>query len=47
MLNAAAGMFITGRTTGIREGLETARGLLLGGAVKEKIAATREFYGAK
>ena len=47
VLNAAAGMFITGRTTGIREGLETARGLLLGGAVKEKIAATREFYGAK
>jgi anthranilate phosphoribosyltransferase len=28
----------------VRDGLEPARDLLLGGAVKRKIAATREFY---
>jgi len=43
-LNAATGLYVTGRTTGIREGLGQARELLLGGAVKAKIAATKEFY---
>jgi len=44
VFNAAAGLHVTGRTPGIREGIEPARELLLGGAVKAKIAATREFY---
>jgi len=44
VLNAATGLFVTGRTAGIREGLAVARDMLLGGAVKAKIAATREFY---
>lgn len=44
VLNAAAALFVAGRTTGIREGLAPARDLLLGGAVRAKIAATREFY---
>jgi anthranilate phosphoribosyltransferase len=43
-LNAAVAMWIVGRTSSVREGLEPARQLLLGGAVKNKIAATREFY---
>lgn len=44
VLNAAAGLYITGRTSGITEGLGLTRNLLLGGAVKARIAATREFY---
>lgn len=44
VVNAAAGLWITGRTEGIHEGLQLARGLLLGGAVAEKIVAMREFY---
>jgi anthranilate phosphoribosyltransferase len=44
VLNAATGLFVTGRTAGIREGLAVARDMLLGGAVKAKITATREFY---
>jgi len=44
VLNAAVGLWITGRTPGVREGLGLARERLLGGAVREKIAATREFY---
>ncbi|MBI2518376.1 MAG: anthranilate phosphoribosyltransferase [Opitutae bacterium] len=44
VLNAAAGLWVAGRTSGIREGLEPARELLLGGAVAKKIAAMREFY---
>ena len=43
-LNAAAGLYVTGHTKTIAEGLAPARDLLLGGAVKAKIAATREFY---
>jgi anthranilate phosphoribosyltransferase len=46
VFNAAAGLHVAGRTAGIREGLAPARDLLLGGAVKAKIAATREFYRA-
>lgn len=46
VLNAAAGMYVAGRTQTIAEGLAPARDLLLGGAVKAKIAATREFYAA-
>lgn len=44
VLNAAVAMWITGKTGSVREGLDGARELLLGGAVRRKIAATREFY---
>lgn len=44
VLNAAAGLYVTGKTAGIREGLAQCRELLLGGAVRAKIAATRDFY---
>jgi len=43
-LNAAVAMWIVGRTPSVRDGVPLARELLLGGAVKNKIAATREFY---
>ncbi|MFM8336812.1 MAG: anthranilate phosphoribosyltransferase [Opitutaceae bacterium] len=43
-LNAAVGLWITGRTASVREGIDAARGLLRGGAVKARIAATREFF---
>ena len=43
-LNAAVGLWITGRTASVREGIDLARGLLRGGAVKARIAATREFF---
>jgi anthranilate phosphoribosyltransferase len=45
VLNAATGLWLAGRLANIREGLEPARELLLGGAVARKIAAMREFYG--
>lgn len=44
VLNAAIALWITGRVAAVRDGLEPARELLLGGAVKRKISATREFY---
>jgi anthranilate phosphoribosyltransferase len=44
VLNAAVAMWITGKTAAVRDGLDPARELLLGGAVARKIAATREFY---
>jgi anthranilate phosphoribosyltransferase len=43
-LNAAVAMWIVGKVATVREGIEPARELLLGGAVRKKIAATREFY---
>lgn len=43
-LNAAAGLWITGKVPSVREGIGQARELLLGGAVKAKIADTREFF---
>jgi anthranilate phosphoribosyltransferase len=43
-LNSAVALWITGKTASVREGVPVARELLLGGAVKSKIAATREFY---
>jgi anthranilate phosphoribosyltransferase len=46
VLNAAVGLWIVGRTSSVVDGLPQARELLLGGAVKAKIAATREFYRA-
>ena len=44
VLNAAAGLWITGRVPEIRDGIARARELLVGGAVARKISATREFY---
>ena len=44
VLNAAVAMWIVGAVGTVRDGLAPARDLLLGGAVKSKIAATREFY---
>jgi len=44
VLNAAVGLWIVGRTAGVKDGLAPARELLLGGAVRARIAATREFY---
>lgn len=43
-LNAAVAMWIVGQMPTVREGVPVAREALLGGAVKRKIAATREFY---
>jgi anthranilate phosphoribosyltransferase len=43
-LNAATAMWIVGKVPHVRDGVEAARELLLGGAVKAKIEATREFY---
>lgn len=43
-LNAAVALWVTGRTADVKEGLAAARELLAGGAVKQKIADTREFF---
>lgn len=44
VLNAAVGLWITGRVDDVRAGLAPAQELLVGGAVARKIAATREYY---
>lgn len=44
VFNAAVALWIVGRVASVRDGLAPARDLLLGGAVREKIAATREFF---
>ncbi|AKC82392.1 anthranilate phosphoribosyltransferase [Verrucomicrobia bacterium IMCC26134] len=44
VLNAAVALWICGRTAAPAEGAGQARELLLGGAVRAKIAATREFF---
>jgi anthranilate phosphoribosyltransferase len=44
VLNAAAGLRIAGRIGNIQEGLAPCRELLLGGAVRARIDATREFF---
>ena len=44
VLNSAIALWIVGLTDNVRDGLAPARELLLGGAVKKKIAATQEFY---
>lgn len=43
-LNAAVALWICGRAAAPTEGFDRARELLLGGAVRAKIAATREFF---
>lgn len=44
VLNTAVAMWIVGRVDSVQEGIAPAREMLLGGALKKKIAATREFY---
>lgn len=44
VFNAAVALHVSGRTATIAEGLVPAREILLGGAVRAKIAATKEFY---
>jgi anthranilate phosphoribosyltransferase len=44
VLNAATALWITGRSATVTDGAAQSRELLLGGAVKAKIAATREFF---
>jgi anthranilate phosphoribosyltransferase len=43
-LNAAVALWISGRTAHVQDGIALAREALRGGAVKAKIAATREFF---
>jgi len=42
--NAATALWIVGRTQAVADGVDLCRDLLLNGAVRAKIAATREFY---
>jgi anthranilate phosphoribosyltransferase len=42
--NAATALWIVGRTKSVGEGAGLARELLLGGAVRDRISATREFF---
>jgi len=44
VLNAAVALWIVGRVPTVRDGIAPARELLLGGAVKKKIAAASEFF---
>jgi anthranilate phosphoribosyltransferase len=46
IFNAAVALWIVGRYAWIKEGVEPARQLLLGGAVKAKIASTRDFFNS-
>jgi anthranilate phosphoribosyltransferase len=46
LLNAAVALWIVGRHASIKEGVEPARQLLLGGAVRRKISATKEFFNS-
>ena len=43
-VNAAVAMWLTGKVATVKDGIGPARDLLLGGAVKAKITATKEFY---
>lgn len=43
-LNAAIGLWVTGKVDTVADGLAPARECLLGGAVRAKIAATKEFF---
>lgn len=44
VLNAATALWVTGRSGSVAEGAQRACDLLLGGAVKAKIGATKEFF---
>jgi anthranilate phosphoribosyltransferase len=45
VFNCAVAQFICGRRTRIEDGIEPARELLLGGAVRQKLEDAREFFG--
>jgi anthranilate phosphoribosyltransferase len=45
-LNASVALWIVGRRSSARDGVEYARDLLLGGAVAKKISDTRDFYAS-
>jgi anthranilate phosphoribosyltransferase len=45
VFNAAAALWIVGRVATVQAGLVIAREQLLGGGVRAKIAAAKEFYG--
>ena len=45
-LNAGLGLWVTGKCADAKEGIAIAREQLLGGGVRAKIAATREFYAS-
>jgi len=44
VLNTAVSMWIVGKTDSVKAGIPIARELLVGGAVRQKIADTKEFY---
>jgi anthranilate phosphoribosyltransferase len=44
VLNAAAGLFVVEKVPSIADGIGLARDLLLGGAVRKKIADIKDFY---
>jgi anthranilate phosphoribosyltransferase len=46
LLNAATALWLMRKVPSVQDGVELARDHLLGGAVRTKIAATREFYAA-
>ena len=46
VFNAAVALWICGRTSSVQEGVAQARDLLLGGAAKRKVEATKEFFHA-
>jgi anthranilate phosphoribosyltransferase len=46
LLNAATALWLMRKAPSVQDGVELARDRLLGGAVRAKIAATREFYAA-
>ena len=45
VLNAAIGLWATGKVDQVQDGLQGARDLLLGGAVAKKISDTRAYFG--
>ncbi len=46
VLNTAVGLWIVGKATSVRDGIGQSQELLLGGAVKAKIADTRAFFAS-
>lgn len=45
-LNVAASLLIVGKCESIEDGIEVARDVILGGALKKKLADTKEFYAS-
>ncbi|MDB4385004.1 anthranilate phosphoribosyltransferase, partial [Opitutaceae bacterium] len=44
VLNAAIGLWSTGKAPDVKSGIAVARDLLLGGAVAQKISDTRSYF---